>query len=909
MPYTGPWSGEFIEAQYRRWKENPENLEKDWRFFFSGFELGLAESPAAEGTCSVSMVRKQSRVEALIYRYRDIGHFLACLDPLAACPTDHPLLNPAVFDLTPEDMNESFYMPGVSDDVHMPLKNILSHLKQTYCHAVGVEYMHLQDPDEREWLRDRMETSKNQPDLSSEEKIRILNKLSQAKRFEQFLHKKYLGQKRFSLEGAEVIIPMLDILFHRAGSHGCEDVFLGMAHRGRLNVLVNILGKTYTDIFREFEGTINPSEEGPGTGDVKYHKGLKASFRLYDGRDMRVIMANNPSHLEAVNPVVEGMARACLDLLENRQANRVLPVLIHGDAAFAGQGVVAETLNMSQLEGYRTGGTVHIVINNQIGYTTLPEDARSTRYSTDNAKGIMVPIFHVHGEDPDAVIHTVKLACDYRMAFSKDVVIDVVCYRQYGHNEGDEPYFTQPLMYERIRERPSLDKIYADRLLADGILDQKAVETIHSGIESCLEEGLDKARELSQSTGRPDDSGKAPGKDQEPPPSLSGQPVDIRPIDSDTLTGLARKLNAVPENFHLHPKIQKLLERRLQAVVKDDGIDWGNAETLAYASILMENIPIRLSGEDTQRGTFSHRHSVLFDVKNNDEYTPLSALSGKQASFDAVNSLLSEAGVLGFEYGYSVMRPEGLTIWEAQFGDFANNAQVVIDQFIVSGETKWQTKSGLVMFLPHGYEGMGPEHSSARIERFLQLCADDNIQVCNPTTPANFYHLLRRQAIGRILKPLIVFTPKSLLRHPLAVSRLADFTKEGFQAVIDDPTSVKKPEKVLFVSGKLYYELMQAAEKAEQRRIAIVRMEQFHPFPEQEIRRILEQYKGSRRFVWVQEEPQNMGAWCFVQAHMQQYFDMNLEYVGRKPSASPATGYHHVFKEEQDRIINEALVI
>jgi 2-oxoglutarate dehydrogenase E1 component len=904
MPYAGPWSAEFIDAQYQRWKQNPDQMEKDWQLFFSGFELGLSGSTSPEGTCDISMVRKQSKVEALIYRYRDIGHFLACLDPLAACPTNHPLLNLSVFDLGPEDMNTSFYIPGVSDDVPMPLKNILSHLKQTYCHSIGVEYMHLQDPDEREWLRSRLENSMNQPDLSPEDKIHILNKLSHAKRFEQFLHKKYLGQKRFSIEGAEVIIPMLDFLFHQAGNHACEEIFLGMAHRGRLNVLVNILAKTYEDIFREFEDTINPESEA-GTGDVKYHKGFKALFKLKDDRDMTVILANNPSHLEAVNPVVEGMARARLDIIGNHEINKVLSVLIHGDAAFSGQGVVTETLNMSQLEGYRTGGTVHIVINNQIGYTTLPEDARSTRYSTDNAKGIMVPIFHVHGEDPEAVIHTVKLACDYRMVFSKDVVIDVICYRQYGHNEGDEPYFTQPQMYDRIRQRPSLDRIYAEKLTAEGVLESEAIEKMKTGIESCLEESLKNAKVVPEKSGEADYSHVSNDKME----SLSSQADSEKLINEETLLNLAQKLNFVPEGFHLNSKIQKLFERRYQAIVNDAGIDWGSAEALAFASILTDKIPIRLSGEDSQRGTFSHRHSVLFDIKNNDEYAPLSYLSEHQAPFYAINSLLSEAGVLGFEYGYSIMRPEALTIWEAQFGDFANNAQVVIDQFIVSGETKWQSRSGLVLLLPHGYEGMGPEHSSARVERFLQLCADDNIQVCNPTTPAQFFHLLRRQAIGRIAKPLIVFTPKSLLRHPQAVSKRLDFIDKGFQPVIDDPTAAGITEKVIMVSGKLYYELLNARDQAGQDQTSIVLVEQYHPFPENEIKQLLDKYKNCKCFVWAQEEPENMGAWCFINVCMQKCFSMDLQYVGRPASASPATGYHHVFKEEQNKIINDAIAI
>ncbi len=899
MAYSGPWSTEYIESQYERWKMDPNQVDKDWRFFFQGFELGFSQPPQEAVVCDEDTMRKQSQVEALVYRYRDIGHLMSCLDPLEACPTDHPLVSLSTFGLGADDMEKAFYMPGLAKGGTMPLKDILQWMRKTYCRSIGVEYMHLQDPHEREWLRERMEPSKNDPNFSADEKIRILHKLCQAKQFEQFVHKRYLGQKRFSLEGAEVIIPMIDALFERAAFHDCREIVLGMSHRGRLSVQVNIMGKHYEAIFREFEDQYNP-EGAVGTGDVKYHKGFVSKYTAQNGKMIDVVMANNPSHLESVNPVVEGMSRGRIDVMGDNPPYRVLPVLLHGDAAFSGNGIVAETLNMSQLEGYKTGGTIHIVVNNQIGYTTLPEDARSTRYSTDIAKGMMVPIFHVHGEDPEAVAHTVRLACDYRMAFAKDVVIDVVCYRLYGHNEGDEPYFTQPLMYDRIRQRSSLDELYALRLMDGQVLDQTELNHIRSGIETCLTMAFDAAKEPLKRALR--------GKnipDNDNSPFYERVAIDTA-LTKEELLALARQLSSLPDGFNINLKLAKLLEKRRQSVEEGEGIDWGNAETLAFASIVTQGRPVRLSGEDSQRGTFSQRHSVLFDIKTNAEYTPISTLSS-QPMFYPINSLLSEAGVLGFEYGYSLVRPDCLTLWEAQFGDFVNNAQVVIDQFIVSGEAKWGNKSGLTLLLPHGYEGMGPEHSSARIERFLQLCANDNIQVCNPTTPAQYFQLLRRQAIGKVLKPLVIMTPKSLLRHPLAVSDMDDFTEKRFEPVLDDPLAGKNAEKVIFVSGKIYYELFKARDDSRLTNTAIIRIEQLYPFPQKQMEKIIKKYKKCREWLWTQEEPENQGPWQFMTRLFQEHFSMALTFIGRDPSPSPATGYHHVFVEEQENIVRKAL--
>jgi 2-oxoglutarate dehydrogenase E1 component len=903
MDLSETLNADFIDAQYKQWKADPNAVSEDWRFFFQGFELAGGQYRKVAPVWDEAQALRQSSVQALISRYRNIGHLLACLDPLTACPTDHPLLNLAAFNLTVEDLDTLFYAHNFSKTNRASLRDIINILKQTYCRSIGVEFMHLQDPDERLWLQDRMEPVRNRPDLNPEDKLRILEKLYESALFEQFLHKTYLGQTRFSLEGAEAIIPMLDSLVSLAGRQGYREIILGMAHRGRLNVQTNVLNKSYQEIFSEFESCHDPDNIF-GSGDVKYHNGYLADIKTYEGHDFRIFLVNNPSHLESVNPVVQGFARARQDMLGNDNRSTVLPLLIHGDAAFAGEGVVTETLNMSQIAGYKTGGTIHLIINNQIGYTTLPENARSTRYATDVAKMLMVPIFHVHGENPEAAVHVVRLAAEYRKAYNKDVVIDVICYRRYGHNEGDEPYFTQPLMYERIKERPSLYKIFSEKLIKEGLITAKDLAGMADNINKLLNKAYQEMHESvcvfpeflfyenwNNYHGRYSHDALKTG------------------VSKEKLVSFARKLNTVPDGFFLNPKLQRLLKKRLDCVEKGENIDWSNAEALCFASLSAEGIPIRLSGQDSGRGTFSQRHSVLMDTQSGKEYVPLNSVAKNQGYFSVYDSMLSEAGILGFEYGYSMAQPKGLVIWEAQFGDFANNAQSVIDLYIASGETKWQRLSGLVLLLPHGWEGLGPEHSSARLERFLQLCAGDNLQVCNLTTPAQYFHLIRRQVISDFRKPLVVMAPKSLLRHPLAVSRLSDMASGSFQQVLDDPDNLKNANRVLFCSGKIFYELLQKRREVKKRDTAIVRVEQLYPFPENSLEKVIKKYRKAKQYFWVQEEPENMGAWFFIRHRLEKLTGKPVEYMGRKASASPATGFPNVYRKEQNAVTQEALGI
>lgn len=869
-------------------------------FFFEGFELAAADGPATGERFTEDHVLKQARVEALKYRYRDMGHLLACLDPLSACPTEHPLLDLSAFGLSEQDLDIPFVTRRFGPNGRAPLKDIVQALKTTYCRSIGVEYMHLQDPAERRWLQDRMEPVRNRPAFTRNEKVRILERLCRAAGFEAFLHKKYVAQTRFSIEGAETVIAMLDALTTHVAEKGCREIVLGMAHRGRLNVLTHILGKPYEDIFNEFSSCYDP-QDLIGAGDVKYHNGYLGKIVTRSNRSLDIYLVNNPSHLESVDPVVEGVARARQDLSSPGQRAQILPLLLHGDAAFAGQGVVAETLNLSELKGYRTGGTIHLVINNQIGYTTLPEHARSTRYSTDMAKMLMVPVFHVHGENPEAAIHVTRLAADYRAAFAKDVVIDMVCYRRYGHNEGDDPYFTQPLMYDRIKARPSVFRLYA-RLLIE---EKAATEAEIAATEKKIADALETSHARAQENACP--FPKAPFYEnwRDYHGGVEKKTVSTG-VAKGRLVALSDKLNRVPPGFSLNPKIERLLEKRRQAVETGRQIDWANAEALAFASILNEAIPIRLSGQDSGRGTFSQRHSVLVDTKTGEPYVPLNHLGNQQAAFSVYNSMLSEAAVLGFEYGYSITQPAGLTLWEAQFGDFANNAQAVIDLYIASGESKWQRLSGLVMLLPHGYEGLGPEHSSARLERYLQLCAENNLRVCYPSTPAQYFHLLRRQVAGRLRKPLVVMAPKSLLRNPAAVSNLSEFTRGGFREIITADKAEAKTRRLICCSGKIYYDLAgrKAAEKVSD--TAIVRIEQFYPFPEKALKQAVQRYKTVRQWVWVQEEPENMGAWGFLRHRLQNLVGQPFEYVGRSASASTATGFPGVYKQQQSDILKQA---
>ena len=900
MNLTTAWNADYIDAQYERWKTDPDSLSREWRFFFEGFDLAAGGiKPTAEAV-DEDQLRRQSRIQALIYRYRDLGHLMACLDPLAACATDHPLLNLATFKLTPQDLDRKFFARRFAATDRVPLGEIIQALKETYCHSIGVEFMHLQDPDERRWLLDRMEPVRNRLHLEASAKQRILEKLFQAALFEQFINKKYLAVTRFSLEGGDAIIPAFDSLVGHVAQKGCTEIILGMAHRGRLNVQAHILNKPYEDIFGEFENCYNP-DDLTGAGDVKYHNGYLAEVKTADDQNLRIFLMNNPSHLEAVDPVVEGFVRARQDISAGRHRDRVLPLLIHGDAAFAGQGIVTETLNMSQLEGYRTGGTIHLVINNQIGYTTLPEDARSTRYSTDVAKMLMVPIFHVHGEDPEALVHVFQLAADYRWEFGKDVVIDVVCYRRYGHNEGDEPYFTQPQMYEQIRQRPSLHRIYADQLIEEDVVQPGDIETITQTVNT----RLNGAYETVHGSECPFPFPEFYEHWQDIEADFSHTPVNTG-VKKETLVSLAQQLNAVPEDVALNSKLERLLQKRLQAVQSGYGLDWAGAEALAFASLLTEGFAIRLSGQDSGRGTFSQRHSVLVDTQSGKKYVPLNTLGNEQAPFSVYDSLLSEAGVLGFEYGYSLAQPYALVLWEAQFGDFANNAQSVIDLFIASGESKWQRLSGLVLLLPHGFEGLGPEHSSARLERFLQLCAADNIQVCYPSTPAQYFHLLRRQVKSNFRKPLVILTPKSLLRLPAAVSTTDELAQGWFQTVLDDTNTVSDPDLVLFCSGKIYYELAARRKSLASTNIAILRIEQFYPFPRELVQQVVKKYSGARRWCWVQEEPENMGGWQFIRPRLEDIIQQPLTYIGREAASSPATGFPAIFRRQQNKIIDTA---
>ncbi len=892
MDFSHNVSPAWIESLFLLWKEDPRQLPPGWRGFFQGFELG--QSPAEQGPGD-DFALKNAAVQSLLYRYRDIGHLLACTDPLNPCPTDHPLLALEVFGLDRNDLDRSFRTNRFLRD-RATLREILEVMRETYCRSIGVEYMHIQNPHERQWLRDRMEPVRNRRDFSRDEKLKILEKLLQAGSFENFLQRQFLGQKRFSLEGGEVLIPLLDSVVRRAGGMGIRDLVLGMPHRGRLNVLAHIFCKPLQNIFAEFEDNI---EFGfVGEGDVKYHKGFSTDLTLPSGEEIHLAMASNPSHLEAVNPVVEGKCRALEDEYGPDSDRHVLPLLIHGDAAFSGQGIVAETLNLSQLEGYRTGGTLHIVLNNQIGFTTLPEDARSTLYATDIAKMLSVPIFHIHGEDPEAVLFAANLALEYRQEFGRDVVLEVICYRRQGHNEGDEPYFTQPLMYEKIRNRPPVQEIYSDRLREEGIENER-IESLAHDIRERLEKSLNEKD--SHPANLVGFKGKWSGIQRE------YKTLEIETgVETENLLRLVRKITSIPEGFSPHSKIERILQKRRERVESGKGIDWSTGEALGFASLLSEGTSVRLSGQDSRRGTFSQRHSTLFDVKTGDTHVPLSTVTSGDAAFNAFDSMLSEAAVLGFEYGYSLMSPHSLTIWEAQFGDFVNGAQVIIDQFIASSETKWDRFSGLTLFLPHGFEGQGPEHSSARMERFLQLCANDNIQVTYPSTPVQFFHLLRRQVKQPFRRPLVVLTPKALLRYPLCVSDLDEFTSGGFREVLPDKAEGGNIRTVLFCTGKIYYDLLEKRRESKREDLAIVRIEQIYPLRTEKIREALAHFDRAEHFAWVQEEPRNAGAWSFIRPCLIEVLGKDLPYIGRDEASSPAVGSHRLHKQEQEKIMEEA---
>jgi 2-oxoglutarate dehydrogenase E1 component len=920
----------IIEAAYERWLQDPDSVDPTWRAFFQGFSLGSnGTSPTAamaavsgeDSTAHAPIIDslKQSRVHQLINAYRSLGHLEAHLDPLSDAPASHPKLSLEQIGLREADLETSFDVGTYLGGGQMKLRDVVSELRRTYCGHIGVEYMHIQDVDVRTWLQERMESTRNQPRFTKPEKTRILRRVVKAELFEKFLHTRYVGQKRFSLEGGETLVAAVDAIVEHCPAVGVEEIVMGMAHRGRLNILTSVMRKSFDVLFEQFSENYIPETVG-GDGDVKYHLGYEAVLDTRAGKKVEMRLAANPSHLEIVNPVVEGKARARQRIRgDTEKRKRVLPFLIHGDAAFAGQGIVAETLNLSQLPGYTTGGTIHFVINNQIGFTTEPEEARSTRYCTDVAKMIEAPVFHVNGDDPEAVCMVAQLALDFREQWGRDVVIDMYCYRKHGHNETDEPAFTQPILYKKIAAHPQISAVLAGRLIAESSLSEAEVDAIRAEYTAALEKNFEqaKAAETAKSAKRAAaiEQRKFVGSTAVFQPDFHFKPVNTG-IPVELLNRVVERLTTVPADFKVNPKIRRFLDARI-AAHKDGGpIDWGFAEALAFGSLLAEGTPVRLSGQDCERGTFSHRHAVLHDMETQSTYTPLKNMAPDQALFCVYNSLLSEAAVLGFDYGYSLDFPNLLCIWEAQFGDFANGAQVVIDQFIASGESKWQRTSGLVLLLPHGYEGQGPEHSSARLERFLQLCAEDNIQVANITSPANFFHALRRQMRREFQKPLVVMSPKSLLRHPGCVSRLEEFTQGSFQEIIDDATygtgtksaPAKAAERLILCSGKVYYDLVDYRAKQQIANTAIVRIEQLYPLHRKRLAEIAKKY-GSARLVWAQEESANNGPWGWIAPQLEEIFERKPAYAGRDASSSPAVGSLALHKLELAALLKEAFTI
>jgi len=948
----------FIEELYLNYIKNPENVPQSWREFFDGLDedqkiiqteiQGPSWSPKKNNISQIidkvkisaednftkkellsngdlatrdgyEKEKEQSvKAIALIRAYRIRGHLIANLDPLGMMERKYlNELHPSNHGFQKEDYNKKIYLREYMDSKYATINEILSFLKKTYCSTIGAEYMHISDPNEKKWFRERMEKKENQLNFTNSGKKFILNKLIQAEGFEKFLAVKFVSTKRFGLDGGEALIPALEQIIKRGGHLGVKEIKIGMPHRGRLNVLANLLQKSYKRIFNEFAGEFGSSIV-ESAGDVKYHLGA-SSNREFDGNLVHISLTDNPSHLEAVDPVVLGQTRAKQFFHKDKKRQKVVPILIHGDAAFAGQGVVAECFAMSGLRGHNTGGTIHIIVNNQIGFTTNPRFARSSPYPSDIAKMVEAPILHVNADDPEAVVHCARVAIEFRQQFNRDVVIDMICYRRWGHNEGDEPSFTQPLMYQKIRQHPTTLNIYGEKLIKEGTITAEEFDKNKKEFKNLLDEQLKTAKEYKPklewfegvwSRFRPEK-----GKDKR----------GVTGVTADTIKKIGKRITYIPEDFNAHPTIRKIFENKKKMFENGTGFDWATAEQLAFATLLEEGYPVRLSGQDSGRGTFSQRHSVLRDQKNNSYYTPLNNISKKQKRFEVIDSLLSEFAVLGFEHGYALSEPTTLVVWEAQFGDFANGAQVVIDQFIASGERKWSRASGLVMLLPHGYEGQGPEHSSARLERFLQLCAHENIQVMNCTTPANYFHALRRQIHRDFRKPLIIMTPKSLLRNKRCTSNIEDFNKKNtFHRILKDHAKVggygliklqedKKIKKVVLCSGKIYFDLVEAREKTTNDKVLFIRIEQLYPFPVKTLAQELKKFKKNARFFWCQEEPQNMGAWNTARNYIEWTLDYikaenrKVSYIGRKPAASPATGYLKKHLAQQKEIIEKVL--
>ena len=911
LSFANRGNSDIIEDRLEEWRQDPETLDPEWQAFFEGFELanryanGHNGAGAGTGGDGDTDAQIQARVIGAIYGYRSIGHTEARFNPLIKQVTENPRLSLERLGLREADLDRVFDTGNFQTEERLTVRELLDRLRRTYCGPIGIEYLHVQETRKRRWIQSRIEPNCFQPEFGAEEKERIYRKIAVAEDFERVLHSRFVGQKRFSLEGGEALITALDRIVQRLPSLGIREIVMGMAHRGRLNVLANIVGKSHAYIFREFAPDFVPDKEGDPSGDVKYHLGYDNRIRTDDGEPVEIRLAANPSHLEAVNSVVEGKARARQRILGDLERKQVLPILVHGDAAIAGQGVVAEVCNFSKLKGYRTGGTVHIVVNNQIGFTTDPSDARSSRYCTDVAKMIEAPILHVNGNDPLAVAWAAELAVGYRDAFQEDIFLDILCYRKHGHNEADEPAFTHPVLYKTIGEMKSPREELRKRLLSGEDLTEKRLDEIDAEINKGFEEAFERAK-----------SGKSVESDADVfrgsnavfQPEYNFETIETKVAPGD-LRAVAEAVTKLPDDFKINRKIGRQLKTKWEAFENGGGIDWSFAEALAFGTLLREGTPVRLSGQDSERGTFSQRHAAFYDMETRERYVPFNHVGGKQAQFCVHNSLLSEAAVLGFDFGYSLEYPELLSLWEAQFGDFANGGQVVIDQFIFSSESKWQRISGIVLLLPHGYEGQGPEHSSARPERFLQNCAENNIQVCNLTTPAQYFHVLRRQMRRKFSKPLVIMTPKSLLRHKRAVSRVGDFTDDNFNSVLGDPNPPSKKAKALVLcSGKVYYDLVEAREERELDDVAIVRIEQYYPFNVDLLKKVCEPWSGADRLVWCQEEPWNMGAWTFLMPRLEEVFGRRPEYAGREPAASPATGFLARHKEEQAALVQQALV-
>ena len=883
----------MIEQMYDKFIQDPQSIEEEWSNFFQGFDFAK-EVYSEEDVPQI--FQKEFKVINLIDAYRKSGHLFTKTNPVRERRKYTPTLEYKNFGLEEADLEVEFQAGEQVGIGPSTLKVIIAHLEKVYCQSIGVEYMYVRDPKEIDWIKNRLHKNSNTPKFGAKQKKHILHKLNQAVAFENFLHKKFVGQKRFSLEGAESLIPALDALVEHSSGLGVEEFVVGMSHRGRLNVLANIFNKTYKEIFSEFQGKLY--EDDNISGDVKYHLGFTSMQKCHNGNNIKLNLTPNPSHLEAVDPVVEGITRAKLDSKYGGDAKKILPILLHGDAALAGQGVVYEVIQMAQLDGYKTGGTIHIAVNNQVGFTTNYLDARSSTYCTDVAKVTLSPVLHVNGDDVEAVVHALQLAVEYRQKFGKDVFIDLLCYRKYGHNEGDEPRFTQPKLYEAISKHPNPREIYKEKLMSEGVLDSTVLKGSEQDFQSLLQDRFDEAKEIKKAKITRFLKEEWSEIKRNFIPDFKGS--NATNIASDKLKELAKYLYNIPEAEKLFKKTRKLLADRKKMVEQTDKLDWAMGELLAYATLLDEGHDIRLSGQDVERGTFSHRHAILKVEQSEEEVCPLNSIS-TTANFEAYNSLLSEYGVLGFDYGYSITLPNTLTIWEAQFGDFSNGAQIMLDQFISCAEDKWKVMSGLVMLLPHGYEGQGAEHSSARLERYLQMCAKYNMQIVNCTTPANFYHVMRRQLKRDYRKPLVVFTPKSLLRHPKCVSSISDLANGKFEGIIDDSINPKSVDKLVLCSGKIYYELLSRREEQAAENVALVRVEQLFPLDKQRIKELIEKYKA-KEVVWVQEEPENMGAWTFILTELRSF---GIDVIAREASAATASGSSKTSAAEQNELINK----